>query len=59
MKNFSEKLKKFDAEIIIKLENINELISYEISHFKFDYVVVSGTSLLNKELIKTIGPKKF
>ena len=59
MKDFGEKVKKFDSEIIIKYDNINELSSNEISHFKFDYVVVSGTSLLKKELIKTIGPKKI
>ena len=59
MFEYEKKLKKFDANIVEYVDNINNIDSSILSKYSFDYVVVSGTSLLKKKLIKIIGTKKI
>ena len=59
MFEYEKKLKKFDSNIVEHIDNINDIDSSILSKYSFDYVVVSGTSLLKKKLIKIIGTKKI
>ena len=59
MFEYEKKLNKFDANIVEYVDNINNIDASILSKCSFDYVVVSGTSLLKKKLIKIIGTKKI
>ena len=59
MNFYKKKLNQFPSEKISFVDDINYLSEKQLSNYEYDFVIVSGTSLLRKKLIKSLGAKRI